>query len=168
MINIFCSLKLSKLLGIEKTVEINSNFETDWSAHIFSIAGKKWLIFVNKHTLYSVIVMNVLKKDMNNLSILFTESLIRQLDREKILTTNFENYLREFDQIANICTTDNDRKTMGSINDFIFHTKSCYEDDRTIEKAKNFALHYVNTVPSKVLKYSTPHEKMKELIKSYG
>ncbi|AWA31127.1 hypothetical protein HYN48_14075 [Flavobacterium magnum] len=168
MINVFCSLKLAKLLDIQKTVNVNVNFESDWNAHLFSVAGKKWIIFVNKKTLFSFIIMDVLKKDLNNLSILFTEMLIKQLEREFILTSKYENYLREYDQIANICTTDNDRKIMGSLNDFVYHTKACYEDDKNVEKARNYALRYINEMPSKVLKFKTPREAMKEHIKNYG
>ena len=167
MINVFCSLKLSKLLNIEKSISVETNFMRDWNAHLFSVAGKKWLIFVNKQTLYSFIIIDVLKKDLKNLSLYFTDMLINQLDRENILTPEFENYLREYDQIANICTTDNDRKTMGSLNDFIYHTKACYEDEKNVEKAKNYALKYLNEMPSKVLKYKTPREVMKEYIKNY-
>lgn len=168
MINVFCSIKLSKLLNIEKSINIEPNFTTDWNAHLFSVAGKKWIIFVNKQTLFSFIIMDVVKKDLHNLSLLFTEMLIKQLDRENILTSNFESYLREFDQIANICTTDNDRKIMGSLNDFVYHTKACYEDNKNVEKARNYALLYINEMPSKVLKYRTPREAMREHIKNYG
>ncbi len=167
MINVFCSLKLAKYLNIEKSMGVESDFMRDWSAHLFLVAGKKWILFVNKQTLFSFTMMDVLKKDVQNLPSAFTESLILQLKREKILTAKFESYLREYDQIANFCTTDNDRKTMGSLNDFIYHTKACYEDDKNVEKARNFVLKHVNRMPSKILKYGTPKESMKEYIKTF-
>jgi hypothetical protein len=167
MINVFCSLKLSKILNLEKTENVVSNFETDWSSHLFSVAGKKWIIFVHKKTLYSFVLMDVLKKDLQNLSFLFTEMLIAQLNRDEILTPNFENYLREFDQIANICTTDNDSKVMGSLNNFIYHIKACYEHGKNIERARACALKYLNDMPSKVLKFHSPRETMKGYIKNY-
>ena len=166
--NIFCSHKLSKLLNLEKTINPEFGVTSSWNAHQFSVAGKKWIIFVHKQTLFSIILIDVVKKDLQNIAFLFTEALITQLEREKLLTPNFESYLREFDQIANFYTTDNDRRTMGSLNDFIYHTKSCYEDEKRIEKARNYAWKYLNEMPSKVLKFNSPRETMREFIKNYG
>ena len=168
MINVFCSLKLSKLLSIDKKVKCEVNVITDWSAHQFSIAGRKWVIFVHKQTLFSFVAVDVLKKDLNNISLLFTDLLIKQLAKENILTSDYENYLREFDQIANFCSTDNDRKTMGSVNDLIYHIKASYDDDKSVEKAKNYVSRYLNDMPSKVLKFNKPRETMREYVKNYG
>ena len=166
MINVFCSHKLSDFINIGKSVNIDARHITDWSGHLFNVAGQKWIIFVNKKTLFSFIIMGILKKDLMNLSFLFIDTLIKQLDRENMLTIDYENYLRKSDQIVLFCTTDNDRKTLGSMNDFIYHVKNIYSTDKNLELTKKYVWLNLNQMPSGVLSYQTPREAMSEHIKT--
>ena len=166
MINIYCSNKLSSILKPEKNITENANSENDWSAHLFAIAGRKCVIFVNKETLYSVVLIDVLKKDLLNLNVIFTEVFIKQLEVNKMLTPDFEKHIRKTNQIMNIYT-DNERKTMGSLNDFVYHTKASYEQYGDLDNTKTYVIKYLNTMPSKVLKFSTPNEVMNGKIKNY-
>lgn len=166
MINIYCSNKLSSLLSLEKNITEYTNSGNDWSAHLFAIAGRKCVIFVNKETLYSVVLIDVLKKDLLNLNLIFTEVYIKQLEINNMLTPKFEKHIRETNQIMNICTTDNDRKTMGSLNDFVYHIKASYEQYRDLDQTKIYVTKYLNTMPSKMLKFSTPNNVMNDTIKN--
>jgi|SRR5690554_923052 len=166
MINVFCSHKLGDFINIEKSFNIEASFINDWNGHLFNVAGKKWIIFVNKKTLYSFTIMDILKKDLMNLSFLFIDTLIKQLERENMLTRYFENYLRNSDQIVSFCTTDNDRKTIGSMNDFIYQVKSFYADDKNLEMTRNYVWFNLNQMPSGGLSYKTPRESMSEHIKT--
>ncbi|ESU21260.1 hypothetical protein NAT47_07155 [Flavobacterium sp. HXWNR69] len=168
MINIYCSTKLSNIIKPEKFTLRNSDAENDWSAHLFPVAGRKCVIFVNKETLYSVVLIDILKKDLLNLQVIFTEFLIKQLEINKMLTPKYENFIRENNKIMNIYTTDNDRKTMGSLNDFISHIKASYDYSGDLDKAKKYVVKYLNTMPSKVLKFHTPNDMMIQKIKNYG
>ncbi len=167
MLNIYCSNKLSTLIKTEKFENREVDSKNDWSAHIFSIAGRKCVIVVNKETLYSVVLIDILKKDLQKLPLIFTESFINQLDFNGILTPEFENHIRETHKLAKILSTDNDRKTMGSLNDFIYHIKGSYEDSRDLDKVKTYSTKYLNEMRSKMLKYSTPNEMMREQIKNF-
>lgn len=167
MVNTYCSIKLSRILKLEKNTNENSNSENDWSAHLFSVAGRKCVIFVNKETLYSIVLIDVLKKDLLNLKIIFTEMLIKQLEENNMLTPSYEKHIREINQIINVFGTDNDRKTMGSLNDFVYHTEASYEQYRDLERTKTYVIKYLNTMPSKVLQYFTPNEIMNDKIKNY-
>ena len=102
----------------------------------------------------------------HNLSFLFIDTLIKQLDRENMLTIDYENYLRKSDQIVLFCTTDNDRKTLGSMNDFIYHVKNIYSTDKNLELTKKYVWLNLNQMPSGVLSYQTPREAMSEHIKT--
>ncbi|ESU30031.1 hypothetical protein FLJC2902T_05220 [Flavobacterium limnosediminis JC2902] len=168
MINIYCSTKLSSIIKSEKFIGGNSDPENEWSAHLFPIAGRKCAIFVNKETLYSVVLVDVLKKDLLNLQVIFTEFLIKQLEINKMLTPKYESHIRETNQIMNIYTTDNDRKTMGSLTDFIYHIKASYYDSGDLDTVKTYVVKYLNTMPSKVLKFYTPNDAMNQKIKNFG
>jgi IS30 family transposase len=151
---------LSTLLDVKKTADLNSNQETDWNAHLFILAGKKWVIFVNKKTLYSVVLIDVLKKDLKNMPAVFTDAFIKQLERESLLTDSFEKHLREVEKTIRICTTDNDTKLMGSLNNIAGNIKYCYELEKDIDRAREYAIKYINKLPSKVLHFQTPQEVM--------
>lgn len=167
MINIFCSTKLAALLDIKKTIDLNADFKTDWNGHLFVLAGKKWIIFVNKKTLYSVVLMDVLKKDLKNLQPVFTQAFIEQLERDKLLVSSFENHLNAVEKDIKICTTDNDTKLMGSLNNFVSTIKYCYEREKDIEQAREYVLKNINKLPSKMLQFQTPQEVMNDYIQLF-
>jgi len=151
MAKIHCTAKLKNFL--RPLIETNSLEAAEvWNAHLFYTNRKKCICFVNKETLYTVVLFDVLKKDLNNLKTLFVESLIQQLYSDDILEKENELKVRaEFDEIS-FHPTNNDRSVLGSLNDTLFRIKHW----GTLEEAINYVSKYVNKTPMGALKFQYP------------
>ena len=77
--NIFCSVKLQKFLGspLKDMTIVDPGNKWGWNAHLFYTERKKCLIFVNKHTYYSLFIPDLLKKDVENFENLFVNRLMQ-------------------------------------------------------------------------------------------
>jgi len=159
MVKIYCTAKLKDFLS--PLIETNSLETAEvWNAHLFYLKRKKCICFLNKETLYTVVLFDVLKKDLNNLKTLFVESLIRQLYSDNILEKENEQKVRaEFDEIR-FYPTNNDRSVQGCLNDALFRIKYW----ETLEEAINYVSKYVNELPMRAIKFQYPKEVMREKI----
>ncbi len=118
---IYCSKKLQTYLGqalvINQPTE-NSEFG-DWNGHLFTIERKKCLIFMNNRTCYSVLMANVLKRNVKDLMHIFKERLVRQLDHDIKLTERQEIKVRKDLKNIVFIKSNNDKKIIGTINHHI-------------------------------------------------
>jgi hypothetical protein len=115
---IYCSKKLETFLGqiIPIIQPTESSYLGDWNGHLFTIDRKKSLIFMNNKTCYSLVMTNVLKKDMKDLGQVFKERLIRQLAHDLNINERQEIKIRK--ELADIVLSksNNDKKIIGTIN----------------------------------------------------
>ena len=88
---IFCSTKLSKIIGL-KTRQPSICLD-NWNGHIFYLEGRKCLVFVHKETFYSFVIFDILKKHLNNFKKVFIDNLLNQLDKDQLLTKEIQNFL---------------------------------------------------------------------------
>lgn len=122
---IYCSKKLETFLGkITRTIEqAESSIIRDWNGHLFTIDRNRCLIFMNNRTCYSMVMSNVLKKDVKDFSQVFKERLIRQLYYDLKINERQEIKLRkEFERIV-INKSNNDKKIIGTINHHVENLK---------------------------------------------
>ncbi len=125
MTTIFCTKKLEKLIGKEHIGEVASENTPlgNWNAHVFPIQGRKCLILVNDQTYYPLLFIDILKKDMLNFHDLFFERFVKQIQFDGI---NFEPaFIFKMKAALNptFHRTNNNRKVLGTINEFIFATE---------------------------------------------
>ena len=158
MVHIYCTQKLGKFLNTAKG-ELPERRSHDWSAHLFFLSGRKCIIFVHKKTLYSVLLLDIFKKDMVHLSKLFLEALISQLEADKI-PDRHQSLVRTIYREISLVPTDNDRKTLGVINNMISIIQAVAADG--LLAARQYE---INKIPWQALKYAYPKDIMlKELI----
>lgn len=122
MINIFCTKKLQEFIGV-----VNTDLHTatthrslyNWNGHLFYVNRKKCIGLVNNRTGYSVFLTDLRKKDLHNFQSLFYERLKEQLIHDEI--RNAKEILDSLYSMGEIkfYKTNNDRKTIGRLNDFI-------------------------------------------------
>jgi hypothetical protein len=125
MTTIYCTNKLKELFGAShfKDVASSENKFGGWNGHLFYFDGKKCLIFVNNKSYYAVFLADIKKADLKDFTTLFLNRLTEQLvydkviDRSETLTT-IQKFLP-----ASLSKTNNDRKALGTINEFIFYFK---------------------------------------------
>jgi hypothetical protein len=114
---IYCSKKLQTFLG--KTAEVQpaqSSNLGDWNGHLFTIGRKKCLILMNNKTCYSILIINVLKKDVKDFGQVFKARLIRQLDHDfKINERQEIRFRKELAEVV-LAKSNNDKKIIGTIN----------------------------------------------------
>ena len=163
MANIYCSSKLKEFLKpiIDND---NRNFE-QWNAHLFYLEKRKCIIFLNKETIYSFVLFNILKKDIPNINNLFIEGFINQLYADNILEKKDEHFLRRKYENLTFLPTNNDKSAIGSINDCIARiTFSGFSNKKSIVEAKEYVNKLLNDTPVGAVKYKFPNELMKEKI----
>ena len=161
---IYCTKKLQDfIVNIDKELpkdldEISIN---DWNAHLFFIDKRKCLIFVNNLTFYTLFLTNILKKDLKKINSIFKKRLQEQLIYDKIIE-NIDFSESVFTELEiNFYKTNNNRKVIGRINDFVdvfkFHCSYRYKN-----------LNDVNVVYENGIINTTPTGKLLEIKKSWS
>ena len=161
MPHIFCTSRLSSLIGKErfsKPIALDSVHKLDlWNADLFHVDKRKCILFTNKHTLFCVVRLNILKRDLVDLNSFFLRSLKSQLQAEGIFSnTDVRNWAETKSEVA-YHPSDNDKKVIGSMNNLIFQVKSYFQfGGRTIESVtdNNMAAN-INEVPMGLLRYKS-------------
>jgi hypothetical protein len=169
MSTIYCSTKLSTLLGLPKKPKdhiIPAADPHSWNAMLFYLNKRKCLLFTHKTTLYTVVVLDILKKDLANFPKFFRVHLTDQLLADQILNTRSISILGSYYESITLHSTDNDRKVIGSINEFIAQIRvyDYMRKDTFLLNPTNFG-HELNRTPMGAIGYAFPLEKMKEFFK---
>ncbi len=126
MTTIYCSNKFADFLGKEKLStadELVVNYLGDWNGHIFYHQRKKYLILINSKVYYSLIFPPVKKADLQGFGNFFLQRLLKQLAYDRIIGED-----KSLNIVPNILPiqlhkTNNDKKALGTMNDFIFRFK---------------------------------------------
>ena len=161
MVNIFCTNKLAGLISVKPILNSVTENSESWSAHLFSIAGRKCILFTEKETCYSVLLVDVLKKDLKDINSLFYNAFISQLNTDKIELTSNLSYVDKKNCELTLFSTDNDRKTIGVMNSLILHLKSyCDTKFDKIAAARYFGQNIINGIPIGSLKFANAKKMM--------
>lgn len=157
MVQIHCTQKLGKFIkaGIEQGL---SRSDQDWSAHLFFITGRKCIVFVHKKTLYTVMLLDIFKKDMTHINRLFLEAFIDQLKTDNILGSH-EALIRDVYKEISVVSTDNDRQTLGTINNLV----SIFQN-MDLESTRKYISNGVNIMPWKAVKFKLPKDMMLQML----
>lgn len=164
MVQLYCTQKLGKLVQA-RNGEGFPQTGHDWSGHLFFIFGRKCIIFVHKKTLYTVMLLDIVKKDMAHINRLFLDSFVGQLEADKILG-NHEALIRDIYNEITLVSTDNDRKTLGTINNIvsIFQGATASGHFADLVSAKRYAFDGINKMPWKPLGYGNSRDMMRQML----
>ncbi len=136
MTKIYCSHKLKEFLGQKffTTTEDSSNPYGDWNAHLFYYGGRKNLVLVNNKSYYSVFLTDIKKADFKDFSTLFFNRLTEQLQYDKVIgPSDVLVTIQKFTPLI-FSRTNNDKKTIGTINDFVFQYEARKEHPYWFDK----------------------------------
>ena len=119
------------------------------------------LAFVHKETFYSFALFDILKSDLKDFKKIFLDNFLNQLIYNGLLTDALKEKIIFHYQDVEIATTDNDRSSIGYLNDFITRIKY-YRDGHppTLEIAKEYVTCYSNENPIGVRGYREAKELM--------
>ncbi len=166
MINVFCTRKLETFIKVKKKDESFVESSESWICHLIPIGGKKSLYFIDTKTLYSVLLINVQKKDLQNIEQMFVSEIVNQLKNDGILKPEKELLVRNKYKSLTFNETNNDQKTLGTLRDNIAHLKSyIYDKSDKQNSAREFTKESINRIPLGSRKYSYAKELMAEELK---
>ncbi|MDY0142429.1 MAG: hypothetical protein RBR97_11110 [Bacteroidales bacterium] len=164
--DIYTSKKLETIIPVsliktESTIKRNP-FEK-WNATVFFISRKKCLLVTNSITRYSLILSGLTKSDLENLSEIFINTFIDQLETEEILFNELE--LRVLIGKIALHKTDNDRTIIGNQNYILRYIDNWKDEFGSFENwdFRNINKR-INRVPYKQLGWLFPKERMKILL----
>ena len=89
-----------------------------WYVNLFVIERKKCLIFVNSKTLFSFVVANQARKDVEHIDDMFRRNLLKRLHAESISPNIVARIMEDHKKIT-LCKTS-DRRILGSMKELIF------------------------------------------------
>ncbi len=167
MTTIYCTAKLKEFIKPIIGIETPLSIEHQWNAHLLYLNGRKCIAFLHKETIYTVVLFDIVKKDLVNIEKLFIEEFIKQLYSDKILDKRDEILAREQIGEINFRPTDNDRRTLASLNDKIARLR-CWNNSEPnlIERVKNYVSRHINKTPMGAIGFKYPSELMKWKIKN--
>jgi hypothetical protein len=127
MTRVYCTKKLKDFIGdVDETLpaDFNDLKYSDWNAHLFFVDKRKCIVFVNILTYYSVFIADIIKKDLKTMDEVFLKRLNEQLHHDGLAVKVHENIslLTEGAKIRFI-KTNNNKKVLGRINDFVYMFK---------------------------------------------
>jgi hypothetical protein len=165
---IYTTRKLEKTIA--KSIVEKSGTENkilgEWVATIFYVDRKKCWLILNKLTKYLLILSDIKKSELNNITRIFTETLHSQLKNDGI-EIDSEACSGIIGEIK-LCETNNDRSANGSLNNCMYsidHWKMEYGSFENLPFRKiNSGL---NSSPNQMLEWKYPKEVMNEIIKAY-
>lgn len=166
--NIFTTRKLEK--GITEFITENKKVENeylgDWNSTLFHISHKKCWLLINKLTKYVLVLPNIKKADLKDISLIFKKAFHEQLiyDGIKIDYILIEKIIGEI----NLYKTDNDKSANGSLNSILPYFEDWKYEFGNFENMPFRELNgRLNNQPNKQLNWLYPKEKMNEIIKAY-
>jgi Domain of unknown function (DUF6933) len=173
MTRIYCTNKLQNFFGTVEQVLPSEQFSSefgDWNGHLFWIEKRKCLIFMNNKTYYSIFFLDILKKDLEDFPILFNKQLVEQLTNDNIINYENEAFVNALCEKLTFYKTNNDRRILGMMNDFIYHFKANFygKYEHLSEMDVIYETSIINNIPTgkpRELKktWTNPIENLKEL-----
>ena len=134
-----------------------TNKLADWCAHAFNIGRFPHVIITNERTLLSVVLT---LRDSATLWPRFVVSLQSLLKAIGLSDRIVQEELQEYRQVQ--LTRKTNRRTLGSINDFIYQVRARSQIDGNLSLEK--IARELSEVPCSPLKYALPREFVWQLL----
>lgn len=159
-----CTAKLLKELGGIPTNEVDQPASlSDWHANLLWLDRKKYVLFTNDQTLYSLLVHWTKKPRSAGFLERFRFGLFKSLMSEGFAEEQIECYLSQHVQIT--ITKTNNRSVLGSMNDLAFQIKyMIYMNGGLAETDLPEMTRQTNRTPMSAIKYKYGIDELKRLL----
>ena len=159
MMTLNCTQKLAKRLPFPMVdnPQSSTNKLDAWCANSFNIGRFPLIILTNERTLLSVVIPF---KEIRSIHSRFLASLEVLFHSIALSSTQIHDELEEMKVVQ--ITENTNRRTLGSMNDFVFHVQTALDRNRnaTLEQI-SFDL---SGIPCAPLKYGYPREAVLDVI----
>jgi len=164
-----CTKKIIDILGItcgQYVPDEDISLLGPWYANVFSFKRKKCLIFTNAKTLFSFVVINQTKKELKQIVNIFRRELLKRLQTEMIGDEVINKIMCDYEKVI-LCKTS-DKRTLGSMNEFVFYFNVFCEMEEGPESCD--INKFNGELGGKIMKlngeYIIPREMLNEMIKN--
>ena len=167
LILIRCTQKLAKELGTKSVTDVQSEGDVlnEWYANLFKIGRRKCLLFVNPRTLYAFPILGVRKPDFLDFGKLFLKAFLLHMTEERILDEKLNERLHNY--CAVVIGKTNNRSTLGSMNDLIYHCEAEILDNGGLAECDPINIgRRINRIPFKANEWRFSVELMRDQIKA--
>jgi len=156
-----CTAKLLNELGIKPTnVPDQPTSLCDWHANLLWLNRKKYVLFTNDQTLYSLLVHWTKTPRSADFLERFRFGLFKSLVSEGLAEAQLEYFLNEHAQVA--ITKTNNRSVLGSMNDLTFQIKSMIRvSDGLADAGLSGINRQLNRIPMGAIKYKVSIDELK-------
>lgn len=119
---------------------------------------------MHKQTLYTFLVLDIVKKDLYDFPKFFRQHFTDQLLADQLINPRSKALMDSAYESIVFMDTDNDKRIIGSMNDCIFRIRYYDSHKDTLTLSPTFIGNKLNRTPMKPVGYAYPVEKMKEFI----
>lgn len=156
-----CTAKLLKELADKLTnVPDQPPSLCDWHANLLRLDRKKYVLFTNDQTLYSLLVRQTKTPRSADFLEVFRLGLFKSLMNEGLAEAQVEYVLREHAQAT--ITKTNSRSVLGSMNDLAFQAKSIIHMSGGLAEADLSEItRQLNRIPMSAIKYRFSIDELK-------
>ncbi len=159
MMTLNCTRKLAKRLPLPmvENPQPSTNRLGPWCANSFNVGRFPLIILTNERTLLSVVIPF---KDIRSVHIRFLTSLEVLFHSIALSSSQIRDELQEMKVVQFMENTN--RRTLGSMNDFVFHVRAALDDNRN-DTLEDIAFH-LSGIPCAPLKYGFPRDAVLDVI----
>lgn len=168
-----CTQKLRKELGIkEKDLRAVTATESAlgcWYADLFRIGSKKNIIFVHPDTRYGIVALDIRKRDLIDLPLVFRTALVNTFTAEGVSEHIQTDILSEYYTVSIAKTAS--RSVVGTMVEMVGHIKAELDSVGMVTAARSVLLsQYMSRIPIVALKTCAyPSDSMGAFLKAcYG
>ena len=157
-----CTAKLLKELGIKPTNAPDQPPSLcDWHANLLWLNRKKYVLFTNDQTLYSLLMYWTRTSRSADFLERFKLGLFKSLMSEGLIDAQIEYLLSKHSQIT--VTKTNSRSVLGSMNDLNFQIKSMIRVSGGLTDADLSEINrHLNRIPMGAIKYKVGIDELKQ------
>jgi hypothetical protein len=155
-----CTIKLLNELGIKSTNAPDQPPSLcDWHANILWLDRKKYVLFTNDQTLYSLFVPWNKSPRSTDIMERFRFGLLKSLMSEGLAEVQIKYLLSEHAQIT--ITKTNSRSVLGSMNDLTIQIKSMILVSDGLDVNFSEVNRQLNRIPMSAIKYQVSIDELK-------
>jgi hypothetical protein len=155
-----CTTKLLNDLGAKPTrARDQPPVLCDWHANLVRLERKKYILFTNDQTLYSLLARWTKTPHLADFLERFRLGLFKSLMSEGLAEVQFEYLLGEHKQV--MIAKTNSRSVLGSMNDLVFQIKSMVRVSKLADADLSEINRQLNRIPMSAIKYNVSVDEMK-------
>ena len=157
-----CTGKLLKELRIQPVDKVPPEIDKvkEWHANLIHIQRRKCLLITHSMSLYSLVILGVRRKELDNFAEVFNRNLAKNLAADQVNYPSFFDFGHS--EIDLIYTKTNNRSILGSMNDLVYSIDYKVWDWGGPNEANSVKVgQYLNEIPMGAIGHAFPLRELR-------